>query len=89
MTKDIFRQSISSTITPAERCFPITPNDSEDLHLATKALYVGQGGDVTLIPVRGKEEVTFRNISSGSILDVRVKAIRLSGTTAADLVGLA
>lgn len=89
MHYDPFRRSTNTTMSPAEVCFPITPNDGDDLVLATKAIYVGQGGDVALISVGGKKEVTFRNVPSGSVLDVRVRAVRSGGTTASDLVGLA
>ena len=89
MFTDPFRQSVDSPIAPAEQCFPIAPSDNEDLPRATKAIYVGQSGDVTLVPVRGETEVTFRNLAAGTILDVRIRAIRATGTTATDLVGLA
>jgi len=89
MFNDPFRQSVDSPLAPAESCFAIVPSDSEDLPRATKAIYIGGGGDLTLIPVRGDAAVTFRNLASGSILDVRVRAVQVSGTTATDLVGLA
>ncbi|MXO88435.1 hypothetical protein GRI32_06745 [Altererythrobacter aestuarii] len=89
MFKDTFRNSVDSPMAPAERCFPITPDDNVDIDFATKALYVGTGGDVTLVPVRGENPVTFRNLPSGAILDVRVRAVKATDTTAADIVGLA
>lgn len=89
MFDDPYRQSIDSPMTPAESCFAITASDTEDLPRATKAIYIGEGGDVTLIPVRSKTPVTFRNLPSGAILDVRVRSIRATGTTARELVGLA
>jgi len=89
MFNDPFAKSIESVVAPASDCFAITPNDAEDLPMATKALFVGVGGDVVLRPVAGSADVTFRNLPDGSILDVRVRAIRVTGTTAANLVGLA
>ena len=89
MFEDPFRQSVDSPMTPAENCFTITPSNSADLPRATKAIYVGEGGDVALIPVRGTSPVIFRNVPAGAILDVRVKAIRTTGTTAREIVGLA
>ena len=89
MLADPFRQSTDSPISPSEDCFAILPSDSADLPRATKAIFIGQAGDVTLLPVRGTSEVTFRNLAAGSILDVRVRAVRVTGTTAADLIGLA
>jgi len=89
MFEDPFRHSVDSPMTPAEACFPISPDDDADLPRATKAIYVGEGGDVTLVSVRSTAPVTFRNLPSGFILDVRVRAVRASGTTAREIVGLA
>ena len=54
----------------------------------TKAIFVGQGGDVRLLPLRGTTPVTFFNLASGSVLDVRARAVLAAGTTALDMVGL-
>lgn len=88
VSNDPFRYLTDSPMSPAEQCFEITPSDSQDLPTPTKALFIGEGGDVALVTLRGNSEITFRNLQSGSILDVRVKAVRASGTTAASLVGL-
>jgi len=88
MIEDPFSHSVDNPIAPAEFCFSITPDDQAELPRATKAIYVGQGGDITLRSMRGVTDVTFTNVASGSILDVRVRAIRATGTTATDLVGL-
>lgn len=89
MFQDPFKSSADSPIAPAEDCFAIAPSNSADLTRATKAIYVGLAGDVALVPVRGSAAVVFRNVPAGSILDVRVRAIRATGTTAGDIVGLA
>ncbi|MGB3166557.1 MAG: hypothetical protein WBA68_07275 [Alteraurantiacibacter sp.] len=89
MFDDPFAHTNDSPIAPSEDCFAITPDDAADLPRATKAIYVGEGGDVTLVPVRGEDAVTFRNLPAGAILDVRVRAVRAIGTTASAIVGLA
>jgi len=89
MINDPFSHSVASTISPAESCIAITPDDTLLLPVATKAIYVGEGGDVVLVAVGDDLPVTFRNVGSGAILDVRAKAIKATGTTAADMVGLA
>ena len=89
MFYDPYRHSVDSPMAPAEKCFAIVPDDATYLPRATKAIYIGEGGDVTLVPVRGDDQVTFRNVPTGFILDVRVKAVRANGTTARDIVGLA
>jgi hypothetical protein len=87
--EDPFLNTVDSPMTPAGTCFAITPHDTVEFERATKAIYVGTGGDLVLRPVNGTADVTFRNLPAGFILDVRVRAIRVTGTTAADLVGLA
>ncbi|KUO54151.1 MAG: hypothetical protein APF82_00450 [Sphingomonadales bacterium BRH_c42] len=89
MPRDPFQNSTDSLISPAQYCFAITPSDSGDLDRVTKALYIGLGGDVTLRALDNDVDVTFRNVASGAILDVRVSAVRAAGTTAANIVGLA
>jgi hypothetical protein len=89
MFEDPFERTTDSPMAPAEDCFAISPSDVADLPRATKAIYIGQAGDVALIPVRGNVPVVFKKVIAGTILDVRVRAVRATGTTATDLVGLA
>lgn len=89
MFDDPFDGQADSAMSPATRCFAIAPSDSSDLPQATKAIYVGTAGDVALRSVAGPAPVTFRNVAAGAILDVRVRAVLATGTTAADIVGLA
>lgn len=89
MPTDPFRHTAASLITPAADCFAIEPQDDGHLPYATKAIYVGTGGDIVLRTVQANSDVAFRNVISGSILDIRVTAIRATGTTAQDIVGLA
>ena len=89
MFQDPFDRTSDSPMAPAEDCFAITPSDTVELPRATKALYIGQTGDVALVTVRGTSAVIFRNVAAGTIIDVRARAIRATGTTAQDIVGLA
>ncbi|MEM8724822.1 MAG: hypothetical protein AAGE86_04780, partial [Pseudomonadota bacterium] len=89
MPFDPFENSSDSLIAPAKTAFDITADDNADLPGATKAIYVGTGGDITARPVDSEADVTFRNVVAGTVLAVRMRAVRASGTTAADLVGLA
>ncbi len=89
MPVDSFSSFVDSPMAPASRCFAIVPSDAAELSEVTKALYVGSAGDVVLRAVEATVDVTFRNVPAGSTLDVRVRAVRAAGTTAADIVGLA
>ena len=84
-----FEQYADTPTAPALNCFAITPDDAAELALVTKAIYVGEAGDVVLRSVQGNTDVTFRNVPEGYILDVRVLAVRATGTTAGSLIGLA
>lgn len=89
MPKDKFQNSSDSLTSPAQICFEIAPDDAADVLQVTKAIYVGEGGDVRLQSVDGPSDVTFTNVPSGAVLDVRVKAVRATGTSAANIIGLA
>ncbi|PEQ10477.1 hypothetical protein B2G71_22225 [Novosphingobium sp. PC22D] len=88
MQNDPFEYLSDGPSTPATQCFAVVPDDA-DLEKVIKALYVGRGGDIAIIPLAQESSVIFRNVPSGGILAVRVRAILATGTTASDLVGLA
>ncbi len=89
MIDDPFRNTADSPTAPAEDCFIIAPSDTAELARAPKAIFVGEGGDVVLRALHGDADVTFRNLAAGSVLSVRARFIRATGTTAASLIGLA
>lgn len=89
MPIDKYEAAIQSVSAPAASCFAITPTDADDLEQATKAIYVGAGGSLTIRTVASEQDVTFVGVAAGSILPIRAVAIRATGTTASGLVGLA
>ena len=89
MPTDSFANHIGALNDPARDAFAIQPSDSGALAVLPRALYVGTGGALTLRCVDGQADVVFKNVGSGQILDLRVSHVRATGTTAADLVGLA
>ncbi|MEL7199665.1 MAG: hypothetical protein AAGL10_15250 [Pseudomonadota bacterium] len=88
MFEDPFKDTANSLSSPAADCFEIEPDNSFDLASATKAIYIGTGGDIVIQPVGSTSDVTFVNVPSGAILPIRVQAVRINGTTASDIVGL-
>ncbi|WP_247657740.1 spike base protein, RCAP_Rcc01079 family [Aquabacter sp. L1I39] len=64
----------------------ITPANA-DLAQATRALYVGTGGDLVVIGKDDSASVTLKNVPSGTILPLRVKRVA-AATTATDILGL-
>ncbi|HCB75662.1 MAG TPA: hypothetical protein DEP91_05735 [Sphingomonas bacterium] len=75
--------------TPSRRPFAIVPSDVAALRDLPKAIYVGTGGTIVLRGVDSAADVTLRGVSAGQILDIRASHVRVTGTTAGDLVGLA
>ncbi len=85
--RDDFRSHASGLTSPAERAEAIVPSDAADLPRATRALYVGQGGDVALRFVSG-DSVILANLQGGTVYPLRLRQVLATGTTAAGLVGL-
>lgn len=80
-----FQPSLSG---PASTGFAIVPDNDVDLPEATRALYVGSGGDLAVTMLSGAT-VVFTSVAGGSLLPLRVVRVRATGTTAGAIVGLA
>jgi vacuolar-type H+-ATPase subunit B/Vma2 len=86
---DVHKEEKSDSVfAPALRTIDVMPDDEKALPIAAKALYIGTGGDVVLRALGDSDFRTFKNLPSGSTLAVRVAAIKATGTTASDIVGL-
>ncbi|MDC9824082.1 hypothetical protein PRN20_10065 [Devosia sp. ZB163] len=72
---------------PARRGFAITASDVADLAAETRAVYIGSGGDLAVVLSSG-DEVSFAGLTGGSLLPIRARRIKSTGTTATFLVGL-
>lgn len=72
---------------PATDAFEITPSDSTNFNENCRAIYVGTGGDITLV-TKGGQTVTFVQVPSGAILPIRASRVNATGTDADDLIGL-
>ena len=84
---DKFSNYHSGLESPAERAFAITGNDSTDLTVFPRAIYVGGAGNVKVTTLGG-DTVTLNGAVAGSILPVRVVRVFSTGTTATNLIGL-
>lgn len=89
MPLDTFSAVLDSLTAPARNCFAITPNDNAALPFLPKAIYVGVGGNLVARAIDSGSDVTFTNVTSGSLLDIRLTSVRATGTTASNLIGLA
>lgn len=86
---DPFQGTTDSLNAPARNAFAIVPGDAAPLAVLPKAIFVGTGGTLILRGVDAANDVTLKNVAAGQILDIRASYVRATGTTAADLVGLA
>lgn len=71
----------------AVSAFDIAPDDTADFTEVPRSLYVGGTGDVAVV-FEDNSEVILKNVQAGAFYPVRLKAVRATGTTATDLVGL-
>ncbi|WP_424968318.1 MULTISPECIES: spike base protein, RCAP_Rcc01079 family [unclassified Dinoroseobacter] len=84
---DDYKGHQSSLTGPATAGEAITPSNSNNLPFATRAIYVGEAGDISVELISGNI-VKLTNVAAGVIYPLRVKRVRSSGTTAGGLVGL-
>lgn len=73
---------------PAVETLAITPNDSTDLAVPCRALWVGTTGNVSLMAKGDTASVVLKNIPSGTLIPIACKRVLATATTAADLVAL-
>ena len=77
----------SSNLAVAQSCFTITPSNTVNFAARARAVYVGVGGDITLVNPDATTCVLV-NVPQGSILPLECLRINATGTTASSLVGL-
>jgi hypothetical protein len=87
MTNDIFRTHSRGLTSPPEHAAAIAPDDAARLGHATRAVYVGSGGDLT-VRMLGGSVVTLAGVAGGTLVPLRVMQVLASGTTAGAIVGL-
>lgn len=73
---------------PANGAAVITPNDSTDLPIYTRGIYVGVGGHITVDLTDTGTNIQFLSVPQGTILPVQAKRVYSTGTTATNLVAL-
>jgi len=85
---DSFDTLADTPSAPARLAYAITPHVTNPVDPLPKAIYVGTGGDLVGRAVGSNADVTFKNVASGQIIDVRLQYVRATGTTATDILGL-
>ncbi len=80
---------VSDPITaPAENAVAVTPHNSTDLVTATRALWIGGAGNISVEMVGGQSAVVFVGIQAGTILPIRVTRVNSTSTTATSIVAI-
>ncbi len=80
---DTFKSHMTGLRDPIERAVNITPSDSDDLDVVTRAVYVGTAGDLRVTMLSG-EIVTL--LAGQGWHPIRVSRVWATGTTAAAIV---
>jgi hypothetical protein len=74
---------------PSQKQFAITPSDTAWLTPPyPKSVYVGGTGHLVVTPIDQNTDVTYNNVQQGTTLEIVVKKVKSSGTTATGIVGL-
>ncbi len=92
-TKNEGEFSVASDLArPARGARAVTPADSDLTHplkmIATRGLYIGTAGNVSVILMNDSDPVNFIGVLAGSILPLRVRQVRSTSTTASNIVAL-
>lgn len=76
----------SSAVISIRNATAISPHDTNDLDIATKAIYCGVGGDLKITLAAGGT-VTLKNLSYGVWHPIEAIRVFATGTTATDIIG--
>jgi hypothetical protein len=69
-------------------CAAVTPSNTTRFAPGARALYVGGGGNVAVVPADGGAAVLFSNVPAGTFLPVRCLGVNATNTTATNIVAL-
>ena len=84
---DQFKDMPINLTAPATSAAGIVPDDAQLIEHVTRALYVGNTGDIT-VEMNDGQIVGFANVQGGTVLAVRARRVHQTGTTAAGIVAL-
>lgn len=85
---DAFASHQQDLDSPANNGAAVTPHDTNELATYARALYIGTGGNLSIISPGDSAAVTYVNVQGGTILPVRAKIVRATGTTATNIVAI-
>ena len=71
---------VDSVMSSARKGFAITPNDSTDIALTAKAVWVGGAGNLVVRLEDDSADITISGIAAGTLLPIRPKLIKTTST---------
>ncbi|SNR66917.1 spike base protein, RCAP_Rcc01079 family [Paracoccus sediminis] len=86
MIIDKFSGVAAGLSAPAGTIFTIEPDDAADLPILTRAINVARSGDLRVTMADGTTGTLF--LAAGSLVDLRVRRVWATGTSAEGICGL-
>ncbi len=82
---DRYAGSGDDLLSPASLAAAVTPSNTVALPIASKRLWVGGAGNVSLVTTGGAA-VTYVGVPAGTYLNVRAAQVNATGTTATNII---
>lgn len=83
---DIFKSHALTPAGPATDILPVSPHDTDDLPFTASALYVEQGGAVSVVTIRNQTRTVI--LGDLALLPLGVRRVLATGTTATGIHAL-
>ena len=84
---DSFSRFQTQDFSPLTNAASVTPHNTNELSFVTRALYVGATGDVA-VTMQDGGDVIFVDVPAGTVLPIRVKVVKSTGTDATSIIAL-
>lgn len=85
--KDGQKTQVTKVIDPIRSAVAITPHDTNELDVMTRAIYVGGAGNL-VVTMADNVDATFYNVLAGTVLPIQIKRVKSTGNTATNILGM-
>ena len=79
---------VYETTAPAINAYAVTASDTLYLKESSRALFIGNNGDIKVDMVGEGAAIVFENVADGTILPIQVRRVYDTDTTASGIVAL-